>query len=165
MSIGLYVGSFDPFTNGHLEVIVKSLKLCDKLIIGIGVNQDKKRHYDKELMRTAMEATLKQAISLNKFEILIYDGLTSDLAKQVNADFIIRGLRNSKDYNYEEELASINKFLFDLDTIYIRADKYPLVSSSLVRELLKTNQDIKKYVPKEVYDIIVNNKKIQDIEK
>lgn len=155
MSVGLFVGTFDPFTLGHLEVATKALSLCDKLIIGIGNNKNKIRTFEKEKMLNCIATIFDKEIKRGKIEVKSYSCLTGDLAKSIKADFFVRGLRNSKDYEYEEELAKLNKHLFNIDTIYIRADKYPLVSSTLVKELLKANKNIKEYVPNIIYDAIV----------
>ena len=153
MSIGLFVGSFDPFTNGHYEIVKKGLSIFDKIIIGIGINTKKKRLFDKELMKNAITELFENEIKQNKVEIIVYDGLTAEIAKQYNADYIIRGLRNTNDFNYEEEIANVNDLIFGIDTIYLRA-KYSHISSTLVREFISRNKDISNLVPKKILDKI-----------
>lgn len=91
--IGFYAGSFDPFTNGHLQVVKKASKCFDKVIIGIGYNAEKKTRVEKEKMKQAIEKTI-QELSLNNVSVTIYTGLTVDEAKKNNCDILIRGLRN-----------------------------------------------------------------------
>lgn len=150
MRTGLFVGSFDPFTNGHYEIVKKSLALFDKVVIGIGINSNKKRLFEKDIMKNAISELFKNEIAKGKIEVIVYDGLTAEIAKQYNINYIIRGLRNSNDYNYEEEIATANELLFDVDTIYLRA-KYSYISSTLVRELITRNKDISNLVPKEIF--------------
>ena len=154
MQIGFYTGSFDPFTNGHLNVILKSSKLFDKVIVGIGVNQNKKRRFDKNIMQNAIEKVLENR-GVNNVIVMSYDNLSVDVAKSNHATFLIRGIRDGIDYNYEENLASFNEELSGgLDTIYIRAGSFWNISSSMVMELIKNNKDVSKYVPKEILDVI-----------
>ena len=131
MKIGFYAGSFDPFTNGHLHVISTASKLFDKIIIGIGVHPTKDRRFDRKLMKKIIEEILEKENILNT-EVVIYDNFTVEAAKQYNSDFLIRGIRNNIDYEYEEELAKINEDISGLDTVYIRAGNFGNISSSMV---------------------------------
>lgn len=153
MSIGFYAGSFDPFTVGHLHIIKTAISLFDKVIIGIGINEDKRRKYDIEKMKDCIEKTIAKE-NLDNVIVVSYTGLTVDEMKKHNANFLVRGLRNSKDYESEENLAKINKKLGDVDTIFLRADKYDIVSSTLVNQLKKQNKDYVEFVPADVYDYI-----------
>ena len=156
MEVAFYAGSFDPFTNGHLHVIQKAAKVFNKVVIGIGDNPDKKRRFDKELMKNTIEKILKNR-KLNNVKVICYDNITVDAAKENNATFLVRGVRNGMDYEYEENMASINEEVAGIDTIYIRAGKLGNISSSMVMKLYENGKDISKYLPKEVIDII-NNK-------
>lgn len=156
MKVGFYAGSFDPFTVGHLHVVKKASELFDEVIVGIGINAGKKSRYDKEKMKNAINACLLSN-GLNNCRCVIFDGLTADVAKTYNASFLIRGIRNGMDYEFEENLALINEELSDIDTIYIRAGKYGMVSSSMVYELIKRNKSVSKYLPKEVEEIVNNS--------
>lgn len=155
MKAGLFVGSFDPFTNGHFEIVQKALNVFDKVIIGIGENQKKQRMFEKEIMQIAIQNLFAKEIKLGKVEVVVYNTLTAELAKQKNVSFIIRGLRNSNDYNYEEDIANINDTLFGIDTIYFRA-KHSYISSTLIRDLVYRNKDISKLVPTEIFKVINN---------
>lgn len=153
MKVSFYAGSFDPFTIGHLHIVKVASKIFDKVIIGIGVNPKKTRRYDKTKMKEAIEKVLKSE-NINNFEVIIFDGLTADVAKEYGADFLIRGVRNGIDYDFEENLALINEEISGIDTIYIRAGANGAISSSMVFELLNRNKDVSKYIPKYVLDVI-----------
>ena len=153
MKIGFYSGSFDPFTNGHLHIIKTASKVFDKVIVGIGINYQKKRRFDSLLMKSAIEKTLKNE-QLHNVEVITYNSLTVDIALKYNANFLIRGLRNDTDYAYEENLSQVNQEISDLDTIYFRAGNLDFISSSMVAELISYNKYVSKYLPKEILEII-----------
>lgn len=153
MKIGFYAGSFDPFTNGHLHVVTQSAKLFDRVIIGIGVHPKKTRRFDKELMQKAIEQVLIRN-NLNNVTVISYDNLSVDVAIENNSTFLVRGIRNGMDYEYEENMASINEEISGLDTVYIRAGNLGNISSSMVMELLRNNKDVSKYLPEEVLALV-----------
>ncbi len=153
MEIAFYAGSFDPFTNGHLHVVENTTRIFDKVIIGIGDNPDKKRRFDKDLMKSTIEDVLKNR-ELNNVEVICYNNITVDTAKENNATFLVRGVRNGMDYQFEENMASINEEVAGIDTIYIRAGKLGNISSSMVMELYQNGKDVSKYLPEEVMRII-----------
>ncbi len=154
MRIGFYAGSFDPFTKGHLYIVKQASKLFDKVIVGIGVNPKKERNYPKEKMAKAMEEVFKEE-KLENCHCIIFDGLTADVALENQTTFLIRGIRNGMDYDYEESLAMINQEISGLDTIYIRAGEYGAVSSSMVNELLRRNKNVEKYLPKRIENLVM----------
>lgn len=153
MKIGFYAGSFDPFTNGHLHVVTQSAKLFDRVIIGIGVHPKKTRRFDKELMQKAIEQVLVRN-NLNNVTVISYDNFSVDVAIENNSTFLVRGIRNGMDYEYEENMASINEEISGLDTVYIRAGNLGNISSSMVMELLRNNKDVSKYLPEEVLALV-----------
>lgn len=153
MEVAFYAGSFDPFTNGHLNVAQNTAKIFDKVIIGIGDNPDKKRRFDKELMKNVIEKVLKNR-NLNNVKVICYNKLSVDTAIENNATFLVRGVRNNMDYQYEENMASINEEVAGIDTIYIRAGKLGNISSSMVMELYENGKDVSKYLPEEVMEAI-----------
>lgn len=153
MKIGFYSGSFDPFTNGHLHIVKTASHIFDKVIIGIGINYQKKRRYDINLMKEAIEQTLKTE-NLYNVEVITYDSLTVDIATSYHADFLIRGLRNDTDYAYEENLSQINEDISGLDTVYLRSSGLSFISSSMVSELIAYHKDVSKYLPKDILDSI-----------
>ena len=159
MKIGFYTGSFDPFTNGHLHVVKKAAEVFDKVIIGIGIHPTKRRRYDKEDMKHAIEKVLKKE-NLDNVCVIEYDNLSVDCAKEHNSTYLIRGIRNGTDYEYEEIMASMNEELSGLDTIYFRAGKLGNISSSMVVELLRNGRDVSTYLPVEIVDVIKKKEKI-----
>lgn len=153
MNIGFYAGSFSPFTNGHLHVVREACKLFDKVIIGIGINSRKTPRYENKLMKEAIEKVLTRE-NLNNAEVIIYNNLSADAALEQNATVLIRGIRNTMDYEYEEKMALINEEISGLDTIYIRAGEFGNVSSSLVMELLEYGRDVSKFLPQEILELV-----------
>lgn len=156
MTIAVYAGSFDPFTIGHLQVLTEASYLFDKVIVAIANNADKKRRIDSQLMLGAIEDTVSNLSYGNKIEVIRFEGLIADLANENKADYLIRGIRNGIDYEYEENLARINES-FGLKTIYIRAGSLSHVSSSMVMELYKYGRDISSYVPSSALKVISEN--------
>lgn len=154
MKIAFYAGSFDPFTNGHLHVVAKSAQLFDKVIIGIGVHPNKTRRFNKDLMKESIEKILIRENLNDVVSVITYDNLSVDAALENNATFLVRGIRNGMDYEYEENMASINEDLSGLDTIYIRAGILGNISSSMVMELLRNGKNVSKYLPEEIMDLI-----------
>lgn len=153
MKIGFCTGSFDPFTNGHLAVVKKSCQLFDKVIIAIGINPDKKRRFDKQIMKEAIEKVLISE-GLENVEVICFEDLAAYSALDYNATFIVRGIRNGIDYADEENQAAINARLSGIDTIYIRAGDVGAISSSMVMEVLKRGRDISEFVPREILEVI-----------
>ena len=157
MKIGFYAGSFDPFTNGHLHVVTESAKLFDKVIVGIGIHPNKTRRFDQTLMQKSIEEVLDRNNICN-VEVISYENLSIDVAKEYNATFLVRGIRNGMDYEYEENMASINEELSGIDTVYIRAGRLGNISSSMVMELLRNGKDVSKYLPEEILELVKTKK-------
>ena len=156
--IGFYAGSFDPFTNGHLAIAKKAAKCFEKVIIGIGYNSEKKERINKNKMKEAIEKTIKEE-NLNNVQVVLYQGLTVDKAKELGADILIRGLRNGTDYEYEENISEINEKIAKIDTCYFRAGDLGYLSSSIVMELYENNKEIDKFVPKAIAELLNNIRK------
>ena len=149
----LYAWSFDPFTKGHLSIVKKASELFDEVIIGIADNSSKKRYTGIYSMREEIRNTLER-YKLFNVEVYIVDSLIADFCKKQNIEYLIRGLRDTSDYLYEENIAKINNEINpDLETIYFRADNNA-ISSSMVRELLKYGKDVSQYVPKEMLSLL-----------
>ena len=151
LKIALYAGSFDPFTNGHLSIVEKGAELFEEFFIGIAENSNKKRSIDIYKMRDAIREQVK--CYKNVFVVII-DGLVADYCKQADICYLVRGLRNTSDYLYEENIAKINKAIYPrLQTIYFRADD-DVISSSMIRELKEHGKDVSMFVPREIYKIL-----------
>lgn len=149
MKIGIYPGSFDPVTLGHLDIIERSSKLVEQLIIGVLVNSSKSPLFS-DLER--VELLKKATAHLSNVEIVSYNGLLVDFAKERNADVLIRGLRAVTDFEYELQLAQTNKKLYpQVETIFLATNvNYAYLSSSVVREIAKYGGDIKQFVPESI---------------
>ena len=153
MTTAFYAGSFDPFTNGHLQVVTKAAAIFDKVIIGIGKNPNKRRRINIKTMKAGIEAVLESR-NIKNFEVIIFENLTVRCAQELKATHLIRGTRNITDYMAEESLASINESLSGIDTIFFRAGKLGDVSSSMVMELYKHGEDVSEYLAPEILEII-----------
>ena len=153
----LYPGSFDPFTNGHLDIVKKAAALFDEVYIVIGINAMKKRSTDPTAMKNAIDLTLADC-GIENCTVCIHDGLNAAFAKENDISYMIRGLRNNMDYNYEENIAEVNKLINpNMEYIYFRAENVA-VSSSMVKELHAYGQDISKYVPKQTLAYLLGEK-------
>jgi len=150
MSKALYIGSFDPFTNGHLNVLDHASKIFDEVIVCVMENPKKKRFITVQ----AAEDLIKQSITNRYNNVKVIKAITNLAyiqAKACNCDYIVRGIRNNGlDYTYEENYAEFNKEVGGIDTIFIRADVNKNISSTMIRNLVENDQDISKYVPYQV---------------
>ena len=143
--IALYAGSFDPFTNGHLDIVRKASALFDRVVVMIGVNVEKRRAFDAEAMRAAIQrACDDQGLPVTA---VIYTGLVAEYCRAHGIRWYVRGLRNAADYGYEENNAQVNRLINpDLETVYLRGDA-PAVSSSMIRELMAFGKPVAAFVP------------------
>ena len=145
MKIGIFVGSFDPFTTGHHAIVRRALPLFDKIVIGVGINERKKYMYSTRVRLQHIEALYA---SEPKIEVKSYNDLTIDFAGREGAQFIIKGVRSIKDFEYEREQADINRKIGGVDTILLCAEpQYESVSSSMVRELIHFGKDASEFIP------------------
>ena len=153
MRIGIYPGSFDPVTQGHLDIILRASKLVDKLIIGVLVNGAKKPMFS---MEERVELIQRVTGNLPNVEVEAFDGLLVDFAGQKGASVLVRGLRAVTDFEYELQIAQTNHKLNPLvDTIFLTTSvEYSYVSSSIVREIASYGGDISQFVPECIVDDI-----------
>lgn len=148
--IGLYAGSFDPVTNGHLDIIRRASKLFDKLYVAPMTNTSKKYLFSYEEKKFFIENEIRDLSNVS-----VVDGkseLSTDLAHRLKANFMIRSIRNPDDFGYESGVASINKVLDkNIETIFLLAnDQYATISSSMMKEVAKFGGDISEFVPQTV---------------
>ena len=145
MRRAVFPGSFDPITLGHLDIINRSLPLFDEIIIAIGVNADKKYMFPLEERKRFIEETFKREDSIS---VITYEGLTIDLCKKYEADFILRGLRNPADFEFEKAIAHTNRRLSKIETIFLlTAADTSYISSSIVRDVIRNGGNYKVLVP------------------
>ena len=150
--IALFAGSFDPYTNGHHDIVRKAAALFDEVVVLIGVNVNKRRAFDAEAMRRAIQQAI-DADGLNARSV-IHTGLVADYCAEHGIHWYVRGLRNAADYSYEEGNAQVNRLLNPgLETVYLRSDDSAL-SSSMVRELMAFGKDVSAFVPAPVLQAI-----------
>jgi pantetheine-phosphate adenylyltransferase len=145
MKIAVFPGSFDPITLGHYDIIKRGVGLFDKIIVAIGVNAEKKYMFPLEERKRFVEESFKDE---PKVEVITYEGLTIDLCKKVGAQFILRGLRNPADFEFEKAIAHTNRELSQIETVFLlTAAKTSYISSSIVRDVLRNGGDYTILVP------------------
>lgn len=148
MKKAIFPGSFDPITLGHYDIIERGVKLFDELIIAIGVNAEKKYMFSLEERKKFIEESFKNE---PKISVVTYEGLTVDFCQKNNVDFILRGLRNPADFEFEKAIAHTNRDLAPIETVFLlTAAKTSYISSSIVRDVIRNNGDYTKLVPKAV---------------
>ncbi len=143
--VALFPGSFDPFTRGHESIVKRALPLFDRFVIAIGVNADKRSFMTTEQRKELIERVFKDD---PRIQVIAYSGLTVDVAREVGAGFIVRGVRLIQDFENEKHLAEVNRDLTGIETILLYTlPEYSHISSSIVRELLRYGQDVSRYLP------------------
>lgn len=148
MKRAVFPGSFDPITLGHLDIIERSIPLFDEIIIGVGTNSEKKYMFSLKKRMDFIEETFS---NYNKISVSQYEGLTIDFCKKIQADFIIRGLRNPADFEFEKAIAHTNRKLSGIETVFmLTAAKTSFISSSIVREIISNQGDYTQLVPSSV---------------
>lgn len=148
--IAVFPGSFDPYTNGHHDIVMRSLNLFDEIIIGIGYNSSKQnRYFDIETMVAKIEEVYKGTPEVT---VLVYNELTSTLAKKCGAGFLIRGLRNTTDFEYENTISQMNRYLNEeLETVFlITSPEFASISSTIIREVHRYGGSVNAFLPYEV---------------
>ncbi|MCC5921858.1 MAG: pantetheine-phosphate adenylyltransferase [Cyclobacteriaceae bacterium] len=146
----IFPGSFDPFTRGHEDIVRRASKLFDEVIIGLGHNTKKhNRYFEVNGMVEKIQTVFKDE---PKVSVQIYNELTAGFAQRLGADYLIRGLRNTTDFEYENSISQVNRYLFkDLETIFlITSPEYAAISSSIIREVHKYGGDVSEFLPFEI---------------
>ncbi len=145
MNIAVFPGSFDPITNGHLDLIRRAIPLFDKIIVAIGVNDQKKSLYSLEQRLSWLEEIFSEDDSIS---VGNYHGLTVHYCQEVGAKYLLRGLRNTTDYNYEQSISQANSIVGGVETVFLISNpQYSHISSSIVRAIVKGNADASTFVP------------------
>jgi len=146
--IAIFPGSFDPFTLGHLDILKRSLLLFDEIIVGVGKNINKKTMFSEKQRVSFIKDCFKNE---SRIKVESYDGLTIDFCKKNDANFIVRGIRNNGDFEFEKAIARTNRKLSKIETVFLLTSaKTSFISSGIVRELITNNGDYKLLVPKSV---------------
>ena len=148
MKRAVFPGSFDPITLGHVDIIRRAIPLFDEIVIAIGINADKKYMFSPEQRQKFIEQTFSDE---SKIKTETYTGLTVDYCKKIDATFILRGLRNHADFEFEKAIAQTNRKLSGIETVFLLTSaETSFISSSIVRDILRNNGDVSVLVPNTV---------------
>jgi len=150
MKTAIFPGSFDPFTKGHYDIVVRSLHLFDKVVIAIGHNvQKNKRYFEIDWMVDKINSAFNNN---DRVETIVYDELTAELAKKLNAEFLVRGLRNTTDFEYENSISQVNRSINkNLETVFlITSPELAQISSTIIREVHRYGGDVSSFLPYEI---------------
>ncbi len=148
MRRALFPGSFDPLTLGHYDIIKRGVDLFDEIIVAIGINASKKYMFSIEERKQFIEEAFKDE---PKIKVTTYKGMTVDYCKEIDAKFILRGLRNPADFEFEKAIAHTNRKLSKIETVFLlTASKTSYISSSIVRDVIRNNGNYKLLVPDSV---------------
>lgn len=145
LKVAVFAGSFDPITKGHEALIYKALPLFDKIVVGIGNNADKKYMFSNEQRQQFIQTTFANN---SKISTQFYHGLTVNFCKEVGANYLIRGLRNANDFEFEKNIAQMNKAISGIETVFFITDPdLSALSSSILRDIYRNGGDIKNFIP------------------
>jgi pantetheine-phosphate adenylyltransferase len=153
MRTALFPGSFDPITIAHADIVLRALPLFDKITVGIGANSSKQGFLSVEKRLEIVSAVFRDYPNI---EVQIYEGLTVDFCRRINARYMVRGVRSVSDFEYEKAIAQINQTMMpEVETIIILSKpEYSAVSSTIVREILRNNGDVNKFIPQEAISLL-----------
>ena len=148
MKRALFPGSFDPITLGHYDIILRGIKLFDEVVVAIGINSEKKYMFSMEQRKDFIEKAFKNHPQV---KVVTYEGLTIDFCKKIDAQFILRGLRNPADFEFEKAIAHTNRKLSKIETVFLlTSSKTSFISSSIVRDVIRNHGDYTQLVPDSV---------------
>lgn len=148
MKIAVFPGTFDPITLGHLDIVERALPLFDKIIIAVGVNADKKTMFTLEQRLDFINSTFKKHTTI---KVKSYSGLTAEFCKEENSGFILRGLRNTTDLNFEQPIAQTNFTMSEVETVFLVCKpEVSHISSTIVRDIMRNEGDYTPFVPQSV---------------
>jgi len=147
--VGLYPGTFDPITNGHLDIIERAAKLVDKLVIGVAINRDKGPLFSLAERVEMVEQEVARFSDIMEIDVRPFDTLLMKFAEEVGAQLIVRGLRAVSDFEYEFQMVGMNRVLnHDIETVFLMADaQRQAIASKLVKEIARLGGDVSKFVP------------------
>ena len=155
MKKAIFPGTFDPFTLGHLDILNRSKLIFDEVIVGVGRNNNKKTMFSVDDRIKFIKSVVTNS---DNIKVTSYEGLTIDFCKSVKANFIVRGVRNNGDFEFEKAIARTNRLLSKIETVFLLTSaKTSFVSSSIVRELIENNGDFSELVPENISKIILNS--------
>ncbi len=146
--VAIFPGSFDPFTIGHENIVIRAVDLFDEIIIGIGYNAQKQDFFpvDKRIEWVEYLFNDEPKVSVAK-----YQGLTVDFAKQLNAEYILRGIRTAADFEYERAIAQVNKAMTGIESVFLlTTPEHTPVNSSIVRDIIRHDGDASQFIPKKI---------------
>jgi pantetheine-phosphate adenylyltransferase len=144
--IALFPGSFDPFTKGHEDIVLRGLRLFDEVVIGIGRNARKERYFPLEQMMHLIEKAFRDYPAVR---VMSYDDLTANVARKEGATFLLRGLRNTTDFEYENGISQVNRYVYEeVETVFlITSPHLAPISSSIIRDLHRYGQQVDEFLP------------------
>ena len=148
--IAVFPGSFDPFTMGHQDIVIRGLNIFDEVVIAIGYNSQKQvRYFDIDMMVDKINLVFR---GNDRISVTVYNELTAELARKLGARYLLRGLRNTTDFEYENSISQVNRYLFnELETVFlITSPEFAAVSSSIIREVHRYGGDVTKFLPYEI---------------
>ena len=155
MKKAIFPGTFDPFTLGHLDILNRSKLIFDEVIVGVGRNNNKKTMFSVDDRIKFIKSVVTNS---DNIKVTSYEGLTIDFCKSVKANFIVRGVRNNGDFEFEKAVARTNRLLSKIETVFLLTSaKTSFVSSSIVRELIENNGDFSELVHENISKIILNS--------
>jgi pantetheine-phosphate adenylyltransferase len=148
MRRALFPGSFDPITLGHYDIIKRGVKLFDEVVVAIGINAEKSYMFSVEQRKAFIQESFKDE---PRVKVVTYQGLTVDFCKQINAEFILRGLRNPADFEFEKAIAHTNRKMSKIETVFLlTAARTSYISSSIVRDVIRNGGNYSILVPESV---------------
>jgi pantetheine-phosphate adenylyltransferase len=153
MKIALFPGSFDPITIAHVDILNRALPLFDKIVVGIGLNSSKQSFLSAEKRQEIVSTIF---VGNNRVEVQLYEGLTVDFCKKIDAKYMVRGIRTASDFEYERAIAQINQTMMpEVETILLLSKpEYSAISSTIVRDILRNKGNVTPFVPKEAMQFL-----------
>lgn len=152
--IALFPGSFDPITSAHMDILNRALPLFDKVYVGVGLNSTKQALFSAEQRVNMLKKVFEK---YSNIEVISYEGLTVEFCHKIGAQYMIRGIRSTSDFEYEKAISQMNHAMRpEIESIFILSKPgYSAISSTIVRDILRNGGDISKFVPKEILSFVV----------